>query len=159
MPGCLFRGVEILHLGLRGIENAFMASLELRAVLSKPVAEEMGWSALLEADGWGPSVDLKSSVGEGSGTFKPNGKGDGSLNVQFDSLTKFKGIESEDTGEKAKHSVKFILKSSDKETFMILARYWMANQKVIHHLQVKFKELLDHNGKPEPEAKASAGLD
>jgi len=146
------------------MENGFMTSLHMRATLSKPVADEMGWSALLEADGWGPSVDLKSSVGKGSGTFKPNGKPAGAFSVEFDSIQKFKGIEAEDTsgGDKAKHSVKFVLKTSDKGAFHQLAGYWMANQRIIHHFQVKFQELLDGEKQAEAEpskVKASAGLE
>jgi hypothetical protein len=164
VPNCLFRGVEILHMELRGMENGFMTSLHLRAVLSKPVADEMGWSALLEADGWGPSVDLKSSVGKGSGTFKPNGKPQGAFSVEFDSIEKFKGIEAEDTsgGDKAKHSVKFVLKTSDKACFHALANYWMTNQRINHHFQVKFQELLDivqPADDKKPAVKASAGLE
>jgi hypothetical protein len=145
------------------MENGFMTTMHLRAVLSKPVAEEMGWLGLLEVDGWGPSVDLRSSVGKGSGTFKPNGKPAGAFSVEFDSIEKFKGIEAEtDSTEKAKHTVKFVLKTSDKTAFHALAGYWMANQRIIHHLQVKFQELLD-TGKPtetEPsKVKASAGLE
>jgi hypothetical protein len=144
------------------MENGFMTSLHLRAVLSKPVATEMGWLGLLEVDGWGPSVDLKASVGRGSGTFKPNGKPDGSMSIEFDSLEKFKGIEAEDAGGKEKHSVKFVLKTSDKEASLQLAAFWMANQRINHHLQVKFHELLDA-AKPEEvkpgASKASAGLE
>ena len=162
MPGCLFRGVEILHLELRGMENAFMTSMKMRATLSQPVAKEMGWEALLEADGWGPSCDLKSSVGKGSGTFRPHGKGDGAMSIEFDSIVKFKGIESNNDagGNKAKHSVEFVLKTSSKDALANLSQYWMDNQRIFHHLQVKFHELLD--GPPasgKPEGKASAGLE
>lgn len=159
MPGCLFRGVEILHLELRGMENAFMTSLKMRATLSDAVAKEMGWTALLDADGWGPSCDLKASVGKGSGTFKPNGKGDGAMSIEFDSILKFKGIEADDSAGKVKHTVEFTLKTSDKEALAALAQYWMGNQKIVHHLQIKFQELLDGPKPAAPEGKASAGLE
>jgi hypothetical protein len=146
-----------MNLGEHGVTNGFMVSCEMAADLTNRVAKEFGWEDLMDVDGW-EKVSLKSAVGEGSGTLKPNAKSGVNLDFVFDSIKAFRATEADGENGKRRHEVRFMVRSSQKEAMQVLDKYWRANKDIVSAFSIKFQELLDQ-GKTEDETKATAGIE
>jgi len=148
-----------MDLGERGVTNGFMVSCVMAADLTSRVAKEFGWDDLMNVDGW-EKVSLKSAVGEGSGTLKPNTKNAPPLSFVFDSIKAFQATESDTENGKQKHEVRFTVRSSQKDAMILLDHYWRSNKELHSAFTVKFQELLDQGKDEKPEGtRASAGLE
>ena len=168
MPRLTFRSTEILSVTLRGETNAFMASIQMRATLTKPIAEEMGWDRLLVEggafkDGW-TTITPVCSIGSGTLTMTPNG-GDQALAIKFDKVINFVAVREEpesDNTKKPKLSVIFKVMTSADNAEALLGKYWRKNQEKASVLVVVTEQLnlgeADQVPAAEGAAKATASL-
>lgn len=137
-----------MHIGLAGIKNGFMGTIDVRTDLGAPVAREFAWDGILDTDGWS-KTELRSSVGTGNAVLTPNGAAKG-LTIPFDSMLNFKLFDNEDDNgsskrkpKKAKYELRFQIKVSDDDSLQKLQAYWRKNQNTDSQMQASWQMLLD----------------
>lgn len=137
-----------MHMGLAGVKNGFMGTVDIRAECGSPVAKEFGWDGIVGAEGWN-KTELRSAVGQGAAVVTPNGAEKG-VTISFESMVSFKLFDNEEDDDtskkrskKARYELRFQMKIADADHYTKLQALWRKNQNIDSQMQASWQELLD----------------
>lgn len=137
MPNLIFRGVVLRYVDMRLKDGIIFSRLHVAADMTRPVAEEMGWQAALDTDGW-DSMRLAGILRISQLTMKVSGLTQ-ELEIKAEEARDFIAARiTDDDGNSVSRELRFLIVTNDHPA--LVYEYWQAVGEAKAELKVKLQD-------------------